>query len=326
MEKAISTKKPSSAKVIAAFAALYLIWGSTYIAILIAVKDIPPFLMAGTRFFIAGILLYGWCRIKGDATPDISSFQKISLGGILMLFFGTTSLIWVEQYISSGIAAIIVATVPLWFVVLDKRQWKFHFKHKLIVAGLLVGFSGVLLLFLGKGENSMTDDRMKLISLIVLLAGSILWVIGSLYAKYKPVDGSTTMKASIQMMAAGFTSFIVGLCTGELNNFSFSQVSFNAFAAVIYLITFGSLVGFLAYVWLLSVKPPSVVGTYAYVNPVVAVFLGWLIADESISFIQIIALIVILVGVIIVNFSKQKLEVKEKPRNIEEKERERERV
>ena len=123
MEKVISTKKPSKAKVIAAFAALYLIWGSTYIAILIAVRDIPPFLMAGARFFIAGILLYAWCRIKGDTTPGMSSFQKISLAGILMLFFGTTSLIWVEQYIESGIAAIIVATVPLRFVVLVKRQW-----------------------------------------------------------------------------------------------------------------------------------------------------------------------------------------------------------
>ena len=307
MEKVISTKKPSKAKVIAAFAALYLIWGSTYIAILIAVRDIPPFLMAGARFFIAGILLYAWCRIKGDTTPGMSSFQKISLAGILMLFFGTTSLIWVEQYIESGIAAIIVATVPLWFVVLDKRQWKFHFSHKLIVVGLLVGFSGVLLLFLGKGENSMTDDRMKLISLIVLLAGSILWVIGSLYAKYKPVDGSITMKASIQMMAAGFTSFIVGLSTGELNDFSWNQVSFDALTAVIYLITFGSLVGFLAYVWLLSVKPPSLVGTYAYVNPVVAVFLGWMIADENITLIQIVALIVILTGVVVVNLSKDKL-------------------
>jgi drug/metabolite transporter (DMT)-like permease len=307
MEKVISTKKPSKAMVIAAFAALYLVWGSTYIAILIAIEDIPPFLMAGARFFIAGILLYTWCRIKGDTTPGIDSFQKISLAGILMLFFGTTSLIWVEQYIESGIAAIIVATVPLWFVVLDKRQWKFHFSHKLIIAGLLVGFSGVLLLFLGKGESSMTDDRMKLISLIVLLTGSILWVVGSLYAKYKPVDGSITMKASIQMMAAGFTAFIVGASTGELNDFSWSQVSLHAISAVIYLITFGSLIGFLAYVWLLSVKPPSLVGTYAYVNPVVAVFLGWLIADENITLIQIIALIVILAGVVVVNLSKEKL-------------------
>ena len=153
----------------------------------------------------------------------------------------------------------------------------------------------------------MTDDRMKLISLIVLLAGSILWVIGSLYAKYKPVDGSITMKASIQMMAAGFTSFIVGLSTGELNDFSWNQVSFDALTAVIYLITFGSLVGFLAYVWLLSVKPPSLVGTYAYVNPVVAVFLGWMIADENITLIQIVALIVILTGVVVVNLSKEKL-------------------
>ena len=134
----------------------------------------------------------------------------------------------------------------------------------------------------------------------------MVWVIGSLYAKYKPVEGSTSMKASIQMMAAGFTSFIVGIITGELNDFSWNHISTGAFTAVLYLITFGSLVGFLAYVWLLSVKPPSQVGTYAYVNPVVAVFLGWLIADEIITGRQLVALAIILTGVIVVNLSKER--------------------
>jgi drug/metabolite transporter (DMT)-like permease len=310
METVARTKSPSKALVIAAFAAVYIIWGSTYLAILVAVKDIPPFLMAGARFFIAGLILFTWCRMQGEPTPAFRSFRNISFAGILMLFFGTTSLIWVEQYISSGIAAIIVATVPLWFVVLDKRQWKFYFSNKLIIAGLLVGFSGVLMLFLGKGRNDLTADKMKIISFIVLLAGSMLWAIGSLYAKYKPVEGSTSMKASIQMMAAGLTAFLVGIFTGELNQFSLTQVSPHAITAVIYLITFGSLVGYLAYVWLLSVRPPSLVGTYAYVNPVVAVFLGWLFADENISSRQIIALIIILAGVIIVNLSKEKLQKK----------------
>src|SRR5215212_4688381 len=185
MEKVL--KKPSKGLVIAAFAAVYLIWGSTYLAILIAVKDIPPFLMAGIRFFIAGLILFIWCRLQGEHTPSFHSLKRISFAGILMLFCGTTSLIWVEQYISSGIAAIIVATVPLWFVVLDKRQWKFYFSQKLIIIGLLVGFSGVLMLFLGKGEASLTADKMKMISFIVLLVGSMIWVIGSLYAKYKTV-------------------------------------------------------------------------------------------------------------------------------------------
>ena len=303
MEKVISVKKQSKALVIAAFAAVYLIWGSTYLAILVAIRDIPPFLMAGIRFFIAGLLLYIWCRVRGETTPPTASFRNISLAGVLMLFFGTTSLIWVEQYIPSGIAAIIVATVPLWFVVLDKRQWSFHFSNKLIVFGLLVGFSGVLLLFIGNNHNGL-QSKMQIISSIVLLVGSMIWVIGSLFAKYKPVEGSTSMKASIQMMAAGFTSFIVGISAGELNDFSWSHISTGAFTAVLYLITFGSLVGFLAYVWLLSVRPPSQVGTYAYVNPVVAVFLGWLIADEIITGRQLVALAIILTGVIIVNLSK----------------------
>jgi drug/metabolite transporter (DMT)-like permease len=305
MEKVLTTKTPSKASVIAAFAAVYLIWGSTYIAILVAIRDIPPFLMAGIRFFTAGLLLYIWCRVRGESIPARRSFTNISLAGVLMLFFGTTSLIWVEQYIPSGIAAIIVATVPLWFVVLDKRQWGFHFSNKLIVLGLLVGFSGVLLLFIGKDNNGL-NSKMQIISSVVLLVGSMIWVIGSLYAKYKPVEGSTTMKASIQMMAAGFTSFIVGIACGELKDFSWTHISVAGFTAVSYLITFGSLVGFLAYVWLLTVRPPSQVGTYAYVNPVVAVFLGWLIAGEIITGRQLVALAIILAGVIIVNLSKEK--------------------
>ena len=308
MEKVISTKKPSKAMVIAAFAALYLIWGSTYIAILIAVKDIPPFLMAGARFFIAGILLYTWCRIKGDTTPGISSFQKISLSGILMLFFGTTSLIWVEQYIESGIAAIIVATVPLWFVVLDKRQWKFHFSHKLIVVGLLFGFSGVLLLFggMGKGEQFSVKEKMQIISILVLVCGGIAWVVGSLYAKYQPTNDSTIMNVSTQLLISGVFSAFLSAIARELNDFSFSVVTLNGWLALMYLVIMGSLIAYIAYVWLITVCPPVQVGTYAYVNPVIAVILGGLFANEPFSLKQILALTIILTGVLFVNLPKYK--------------------
>ena len=301
-----SEKKPSQSLVIAAFASLYIIWGSTYIAILIALKDIPPFLLAGIRFIIAGMLLYIWCRVKGESTPPLKSFAVISFSGILMLFFGTGSLVWVEQYIPTGIAAIIIATVPLWFVLLDKRQWKFHFNNKFIVIGLLIGFSGVLTLFAGNNSFSFSGNKMKFISFIVLLIGSLLWAAGSLYSKYTPAEGSTGMKASIQMMAAGFVSLIPAFASGEQHHFVLSHVSTPVIMAIIYLVSFGSLIGYISYIWLLSVRPPSLVGTYAYVNPVVAVFLGWLIADEQIGYRQVVALVIILAGVIIVNFSKEK--------------------
>jgi len=300
-------KKPAQSLVIAAFAALYLIWGSTYLAILIAIKSIPPFLMAGGRFITAGLILYSWCRLQGEATPDIKSIGNISLSGFLLLFVGNCGLVWVEQYLPSGFAAIVIATVPLWFVILDKRQWKFHFANKQIIIGLLIGFAGILSLFAGKSSINFSGNKMQLISFFVLVTGSISWATGSLYSKYKKSNGSNGMKASIQMMVAGLASLIVSLFSGELQHFAWSNVSAQAIMAVIYLITFGSLIGYMSFVWLMTVRPPSLVGTYAYVNPVVAVFLGWLIANEQITWHQVIALIIILAGVIIVNFSKEKI-------------------
>lgn len=305
-----SQKNPSKALVIAAFAALYLIWGSTYLAILIAVKNIPPFLMAGSRFLIAGLILYTWCRLHGQSTPDIKSIGNISFSGILLLFVGNSGLVWVEQYLPSGFAAIVIATVPLWFVILDKRQWKFHFANKQIVLGLLIGFAGVLSLFAGNSTIHFHDNKMQIISCFVLILGSISWAIGSLYSKYKQSNGSTGMKASIQMLAAGTVSLVTGISSGELQQFAWSNIPVQAIMAVLYLITFGSLIGYMSFVWLMTVRPPSLVGTYAYVNPVVAVFLGWLVAHEQITWHQVLALAIILAGVIIVNFSKEKIQPK----------------
>jgi drug/metabolite transporter (DMT)-like permease len=307
MENSLIKKEPAKALVFAAFASLYIIWGSTYLAIVIAVKNIPPFMMIGIRFLIAGAILYVWCRLQGQSTPPVKSVTNISFAGLLILFFGNGSLVWVEQYIPTGLAAIIVATVPLWFVLLDKRQWKYHFGNKFIIFGLLIGFAGVLTLFAGNSAFTTTGDPMQLISFFVLLVGTITWAIGSLYSKYKPTEGSTGMKAAIQMIAAGVIASIVGVVTGELNQFSWSNISWEVVAAIVYLITFGSLIGYMSYVWLLTVRPPAQVGTYAYVNPLVAVLLGWLIVDEKITWHQVVALSIILIGVVIVNLSKEKI-------------------
>jgi len=306
MEQSLNQQKVSPLLVVAAFAAIYLIWGSTYFAILIAIKDIPPLLMAGGRFVMAGLLLLLYAKLKKEPTPSFHDIGKISFAGALMLFLGTGSVAWAEQYISSGMASIIVATVPLWFVLLDRQQWKFHFSNGWIIAGLVVGFVGIIILFGDKKAFSFSGNPMKLVSVLLLAGGTISWAIGSLYSKYKPVNASTSMKAAIQMLAAGVLSVLAAFITGEHHQFAWTQVSLNAWLALAYLITFGSLVGYMSYVWLLQIKPPTLVGTYAYVNPVVAVFLGWLIVDEHISGRQLIALGVILLGVIVVNLSKDK--------------------
>jgi drug/metabolite transporter (DMT)-like permease len=305
--------RPVRTLVIASFAAIYIIWGSTYLGILLAIESIPPFFMAGARFVIAGALLLAYGLIRGEAFPDKASILKISFSGIMMLFLGNGAVVWVEQYLPSGLAAIIVATVPLWFVMLDRRQWKFYFSNWQIIIGLLIGFGGVILLFAGKAAGDLFTDRIKFISLLVLIGGTVTWTIGTLYSKYRSMQGSTTMKVGIQMLAAGVLFFPLGLIFNEQQNFAFSHITTKSLLALAYLILMGSIVAYMAYMWLLSVKPASLVGTYAYVNPVVAVFLGWLVADESVSTQQAIGLVVIIAGLVIVNFSREKkvAEIKE---------------
>ena len=292
--------------VLLAFAAIYVIWGSTYLAILLAIKTIPPFFMAGTRFLIAGLILLVWALLKGEQIPDKKSILKISLAGVLMLAVGNALLAWVEQYMESGLAAILVATVPLWFVLLDKKQWNYHFTNKQIIIGLIVGFAGVILLFAGKGSADLFNSKMKIISLIVLLVAEIGWTIGSLYSKYQKIQGSTLMKVAIQMVAASIVIFIGGFSLNEQKGFVISNISWESIGALAYLVIMGSLVAYMAYIWLLSIRPASLVGTHAYVNPVVAVFLGWLIADEHVNIQKLIGLVVIIAGLVIVNISKEK--------------------
>lgn len=296
-------------KVILSFAAIYIIWGSTYLAIIIAIKDIPPMLMSGMRFLLAGIILYSWCLIKKEKQPDLSSLGKNAFCGILMLFGGTGSVAWAEQYISTGLAAIIVTSVPFWFVLLDKKQWPFYFSNKTILAGLLIGFAGVaLLMYFGKSSQVATASHSEqLAGMLVLVAGRISWAVGSLYSKYKPASTSVTMNTSVQLIMAGIFSGLVSLISGESKGFSFSQIHADSLLALLYLIILGSLVAYLCYIWLLQVKTAAQVSTYVYVNPVVAIILGAIIGKESITWIHIFSLTIILCGVLLVNLPKYKI-------------------
>ncbi len=305
MTTTVTHKEPAKSLVIAAFAAVYIIWGSTYVSIALAIKSVPPFLMAGLRFFAAGFILFIWNIATGDKVPPALSVAKSFLAGVLMLGVGTTSLIWCEQYLPSGLAAVIVASIPLFFVIMDKRHWQQNFSDKFIIAGLLIGFAGIILLFQGKGSLNL-HSKTQLAGFIVLVLGSLVWAGGSLYSKYAVIKGSTLMKASIQMMAAGLAGFIASFIAGEEPGFAWSGITAGSIYAMLYLIFIGSLIGYIAYIWLLSVRPPALVGTYAYVNPIVAIFLGWLLDSEKITIQQILALVVILGGVLMVNLSKYK--------------------
>ncbi len=297
---------PHRLLIILAFAAIYIIWGSTYIAILIGLTAIPPFLLAGGRFLIAGLFLLVWCWWRGESMPTLLSMGRNTLYGILMLFGGTVSVTWAEQYIPSSVAAIIVTALPFWFVLLDKKQWRFYFSNKFILAGLLVGFIGVVILMGHQASlaQATSHSQYRVLAAFVILIGSMAWAVGSLLAKYQPTGSSVMVNASVQLLMAGFFCTVISLLAREWDHFSLAAIPVNALSAWLYLMLMGSVVAYLSYLWLLEVCPPAQVSTYVYVNPVVALLLGMALANETLTWPKLTALLIILVGVLLVNIPK----------------------
>jgi len=291
--------------VILAFAAVYIIWGSTYIALLIGIQSIPPFLLSALRFLFAGTLLCGWCLVKRESFPSVKSIGVNSVAGILTLFCGTVSVAWAEQYISSSLAAIIVTAIPFWFIILDKKQWSFYFNNKTIIAGLLIGFTGVIILVgFDKEYSANNTQNNQLVGILAVIAGGIGWTSGSLFAKYRPTGSPLLVNTALQLLSAGVFCILVSYLSGEWKNFSFSSVSSNAWLALFYLATMGSIVAYSSYLFLLKVRPPALVSTYVYVNPIVALLLGAIFVNEPVTWVKILALTIILGGVLLVNLSK----------------------
>ncbi|QMU29096.1 EamA family transporter [Adhaeribacter radiodurans] len=287
--------------VLVAFANIYIVWGSTYLAIVFGLDGIPPFILSFLRFLSAGIILFGWCLLKKESFPAWKNLGRNTICGTLMLVGGSGLVTWAEQFISSGSAAIIIATEPFWFILLDKKCWSTYLSHKLIIAGLLIGFLGVILFFVQSGNTASTSSG-QLTAYLVLLGSSVLWVVGSLLSKSKTSkQDSTIMTTAEQLMAAGVVSLLISLLTQEWPGFSFAEVSLRAWGGLLFLIVMGSLVAYLSFIWLISVRPPALVSTHTYINPVVAVLLGGLFAAEKINLLQIGALLVILVGVLLTN-------------------------
>ena len=290
---------PSRARIALAFAAIYLVWGSTYLAIRYAVESIPPFLMAGTRFVIAGALLYTWSRLTGAERPSRAAWIATATTGILMLAVGNGAVTWSETRIPSGLAALFVASVALWMVLLEflrpngtRPTWK-------VILGLVLGFGGLALLV---GPAALSGARdVDLLASLVLLGASLSWAAGSVYSRVLPRPASAITASGMQMLAGGLALYVVGAFTGELGRLDLSAVTTRSAVSVLYLIVFGSLVGYTAYAWLLRVCTPAAVATYAYVNPIVAMLLGWLIAGEAFGTRMVVAAAIILSGVALIN-------------------------
>ena len=266
----------SPVAVLLAFAAIYLIWGSTFLAIRVAVAEVPPLLMAGARMVVAGAVLYGLARHQGVARPTASEWRRAALVGSLMFLVGNGALAWSEQRLPSGVAALICATIPMWAVLLEAAATR-RAPGARVVAGLVLGLGGIAALV---GGGSM-EGTVHMASALVLLAGTLAWSVGSTPAVSRGVPASHTMSAAAQLLAGGALLLLSGLLAGE--RLAGGGVSARALLAIGYLVVFGSLLGFSAYNWLLGVAAPSRVATYAFVNPLVAVVLGWAIGGERIA-------------------------------------------
>ena len=267
-------------KILLAFAAIYLIWGSTYLAIRVAIETLPPFLMAGTRFVLAGLPFYLWLRWRGHAAPAREHWISATVLGSLMMFGGNGLVTWSEQFVPSSIAAVIITTVPLWMTLLDRIVYRSGPLGWTRLLGLGMGFVGVGILM---APTASEADRVNLIGGAALVFAALFWAIGSLHSRRARVPDSPLMAAAMQMTCGGAAMVLTGTLVGEWRRLDLGQVSGASVLAMGYLVVFGSIVALSAYVWLLRVVPASAVSTYAFVNPVVAVLLGWSLGGEHLG-------------------------------------------
>jgi drug/metabolite transporter (DMT)-like permease len=292
-----AVRKPARrSQVVTAFALVYVIWGSTYLAIRFAIETLPPFLMVGSRFFVAGLAMYVWLRARGAAAPKAEHWKSAAIVGILMPVLGTGVVVWAEEKVPSGIAALLVSIVPLWIVLL--QWWRPGGKRPnvWVFGGVALGLAGLYLLVDPGSDRSQGNLLVE----GILLVAALSWAIGSLYSKRAPRAENEFIGTGMEMIVAGVVLIAAGLATGEASRFSLGAASTKSWLSVLYLVTFGSIVAYTAYVWLLSAVSATLVSTYAFVNPVVAVFLGWAFAGEPLNLRMIIAAAIIVGAVALI--------------------------
>lgn len=279
-EAACPVPRPSTARLVAAFAAVYVLWGSTYLGIRFSMETLPPFFTQGVRYLSAGILMWVWARRTGTPKPTAREWGGAAVSGVLLFLCGTGAVVWAERLIPSGVTALVVATEPASFVLIESVRRR-RLPRGSVLAGLALGAAGLVVL-VGPG-HLLGGDRFSLAALLVLQAGTFCWAGGSLFSRGSRLPASPVMATAVTLVCGGAGMAILGAATGELTRFDPAAVSAKSVAATAYLLVFGSIVGFTAYLWLLRVTTVARVSTYAYVNPIVAVVLGWALAGEPLT-------------------------------------------
>ena len=288
--------RPATWKILLAFAMIYFVWGSTFLAIRVGVHEVPPFLLAAVRFFTAGLVMYAWLRLRGTPSPSPRQWVAASLLGTLIFVVDYGCLFWAEQRVPSGIAAVVLATIPVFITLMEIIFLRTQRLTIRLGAALIVGLCGVAVLM--NHSFSLGEVPVNRAGATALLIAAVTWSIATIFTRRLPLPASKPMSAAAQMLTGGAQLFVVTALAGEFAGFRVQAVSPQAWFALIYLIVAGSIIGFTAYVWLLHYESPTKVGTYAYVNPVVAVALGYFLGGESVGPRTLLGTLLILVSVV----------------------------
>ena len=303
MLSSTSKQRPTtSAAIWSALIAIYIVWGSTYLAIRFAVETMPPFLTAGFRFLIAGGVLYIFRRLRGDKAPLRLEWRSAAIVGLFLLVGGNGGVMWAEQRVASGIAALLIASVPLWIALLDSLRPGGRRPDRWVIVGVLAGFAGILIL-IGPAQLIGIKGEVDLVGAMVLLLAALSWAAGSLYNRGAKLPDSPLLGTGMEMLVGSLGLFILGTVTGEWSQMELTSFSTRSLLGFAYLVVFGSWVGFASYVWLLRVAPTMLVSTYAYVNPLVAILLGSLLAGEALTPRVVLAVMFILGSVVLITLT-----------------------
>lgn len=298
--------RPPSWKILLAFSMIYFVWGSTFLAIRIGVHEVPPFLLAAMRFFTAGLVMYAWLRLRGTPSPSRREWVASGALGGLIFVVDYGCLFWAEQRVPSGIAAVVLATIPVFITLMEIIFLRTQRLTARLSLALIVGLCGVAVLM--NHSFSLGEVPINRAGAVALLVAAVTWSIATVFTRRLPLPPSKPMSAAAQMLTGGAQLFVLTAVSGEFSGFRVQAVSWNAWFALIYLIIAGSIVGFTAYVWLLHWESPTKVGTYAYVNPVVAVALGYFLGGEAVGPRTLLGTLLVLVSVVAITTTKKREE------------------
>jgi drug/metabolite transporter (DMT)-like permease len=289
---------------------LYIAWGTTYLAIRFAVESIPPFFMTGTRFLVAGLVLYIWRRLAGDPAPTRSQWHSAIIIGTFLLVGGIGGVTLAEQYIPSGIAALVVAATPLWVVIIETFRPGGNRPTLQSIGGVLIGMVGIFIL-VSPSSVSGHQPVYNLLGIVAVLLAALSWSVGSIFSHEVQLPSSPLLGSGMELLAGAAGSYLVGLLMGETRQLDLATISLRSLTGLGYLIVVGSLIGFVCYTWLLRVAPTPLVVTYAYVNPLVAVFLGSLLVGEVLSPKVLVATPLILLSIGLIHWRQSKTKTKQ---------------